>query len=243
MTRSVHFELKDVAHSRGESFHLRIEHLTIVRGEVVALLGPTGAGKSTLLRMLAGLATPACGVIRFDGRVPVHRRMPLDARRKIAMVHQQPLLLSRSVLDNVEYGLRVRRVSDRRKKTTEVLRRLGIEALANKPAHTLSGGQTQLVAIARALVLETEVLLLDEPTAHLDPNHVELVERVIAEHQEQHDVTIVWATHNLFQARRVSTRTALLWNGELVEEAATSTFFESPTDPRAADFIRGRIVY
>ncbi|GAB6164920.1 ATP-binding cassette domain-containing protein [Thermostilla marina] len=242
MNRTAHFQLNGIEHPRGESFHLRIKRLTIARGDVLALLGPTGAGKSTLLSMLAGLLTPAAGEIRFDGEIPVHQRMPLDVRRRIAMVPQHPLLLSRSVLDNVEYGLRVRGIPDRRAKAMEILRRLGIEAAA-KPAHTLSGGQTQLVALARALVLNTEVLLLDEPTAHLDPNHVELVEHVIAEHRKRHNVTIVWATHNLFQARRVSTRTALLWNGELIEESRTSTFFESPADPRAADFLRGRIIY
>ena len=87
------------------------------------------------------------------------------------------------------------------------------------------------------------MLLLDEPTANLDPAYVSLVEETIREVQRERSMTVVWATHNLFQARRVATRTALIWNGQLVEVAATDMFFGSPTDPRTADFIQGRMVY
>jgi tungstate transport system ATP-binding protein len=118
-----------------------------------------------------------------------------------------------------------------------------LSKIASQSAQTLSGGQTQLVALARSLVIEPDVLLLDEPTAHLDPAHVALVEETIRQFQQERQTTIVWATHNLFQARRVADRTALLLNGQLVEVAPTEEFFKNPSDSRTAEFVQGRMVY
>ena len=129
------------------------------------------------------------------------------------MVHQRPYLLTGTVQFNIEYGLRIRRAPDRLQKVKGVLERLGMDGLADQSAQTLSGGQIQLVALARALVIEPDVLLLDEPTANLDPARVALVENVVREMRQKATMTIVWATHNLFQARRVAQRVGLLWNG------------------------------
>jgi tungstate transport system ATP-binding protein len=107
----------------------------------------------------------------------------------------------------------------------------------------LSGGQTQLVALARALAVEPDVLLLDEPTAHLDPARVALVEEAVGDFQRRGQATVVWATHNLFQARRVAHRVTLLLDGRVVEVAPTQTFFEAPSDPRTAAFVRGKMIY
>ncbi len=235
------YHLNTVGKSYGDCTILRIDELDLCAASVFCLLGPTGAGKSTLLKLLAGLEEPTCGVVRFDG-VDLHRRnLSPSVRRRIAMVHQRPYLLTGTVQFNVEYGLRIRRTPDRPQKVKAILERLGVEALANQSAQTLSGGQVQLVALARALVIEPEVLLLDEPTANLDPARVALVENVVRETQER--AAIVWTTHNLFQARRVATRVGLLWNGQLVEVAPTEQFFQSPSDPRTKDFVEGRAIY
>ncbi|MEX2172388.1 MAG: ATP-binding cassette domain-containing protein [Pirellulales bacterium] len=235
------FHLNRVRRRLGETFQLRIDELTIRRGEVLALLGPTGAGKTTFMRLLTGLEYPDEGVIQLSG-APLNRASPLSLLRTITMVHQRPLLVNGSVEKNVAYGLRARRRTPD-SKVKEVLKRLELGHLARRDARLLSGGQMQLVALARALVLEPEVVLLDEPTANLDPAYVALVEKVISEIQAEREMTVVWATHNLFQARRVSHWVTLLLDGGVIEVADNTAFFASPSDSRTAAFIQGRMVY
>lgn len=243
MSSSLLYRLRDVWKDYGSSFRLEIGHLEIPQGEVFVLLGPTGAGKSTLLRLLVGLGAPTSGELHFENHRFDGSALPQAIRRRITMVHQRPLLLTGSVRFNIEYGLRIRGVKHCSKRADEVLDRLRLTRLAPRPAKTLSGGQMQLVSLARALVIDPEVLLLDEPTAHLDPAHVGLVEETVEALHSQRKPTVIWATHNLFQARRVARRVGLLLDGRLVEVAATQTFFEAPADPRAADFVQGRMVY
>ncbi|MCH7688453.1 MAG: phosphate ABC transporter ATP-binding protein [Planctomycetes bacterium] len=243
MTDEALYRLRDLQKSYGANFTLHVRQLDVRRGEVLGLLGPTGAGKSTLLRLLAGLENPTGGEIRFDDSPFVSTDLPLPTRRRMTLVHQRPVLLTGSVWLNVEYGLRLRGIRNQDRKVHEMLERLGLVKIASQSAHTLSGGQTQLVALARALVIEPDVLLLDEPAAHLDPAHVAVVEETIRQFQQERRTTIVWATHNLFQARRVAVRTALLLNGQLVEVAPTEEFFANPSDRRTADFLQGRMVY
>lgn len=243
MSGAALYELRDVRKSHGTAFTLHIDRLDVQRGEILGLLGPTGAGKSTLLRVLAGLDETDGGEVRLEGRSFKAGRLPLAIRRRIVMVHQRPLLLTRTVRYNVQYGLRLRCVRRCADRVDAMLGRLGLSKLASQSAHTLSGGQTQLVVLARALVVEPDVLLLDEPTAHLDPAHVALVEETVRSIQWDRGMTVVWATHNLVQARRVAGRTALLLSGRLVEVAPTGVFFDRPSDPRTADFVQGRMVY
>jgi tungstate transport system ATP-binding protein len=206
-------------------------------------VGPTGAGKSTLLRLLAGLEPPTSGVLRFGDHRLDGQALPLAVQRRTTMLFQRPLLLAGTVQANVEYGLRLRGVGRPSARAQDVLGRLGLTDLARQHSHTLSGGQTQLVALARALAVEPDVLLLDEPTAHLDPARVALVEEVLGAYPRQRKATLVWATHHLFQARRVAHRVALLLEGRLVEVAPTQNFFEAPSDPRTAAFVQGKMVY
>lgn len=242
MTDSL-FELRGVRKDFGLDFALQIDDLQVRKGETLALLGPTGAGKSTLLRLLSGLESPTMGEIWFDGKQFTSGNWPLLTRRRIAMVHQRPALLTGSVLYNVAYGLRLRAVPMPAPVLVETMNRFRLEGLASQSARTLSGGQTQLVALARAFVISPDVVLLDEPTSNLDPAHVALVEETIRRSNADRLITIVWATHNLFQARRVADRVALLWDGKLIEVAATEQFFERPTDSRTADFLQGKMIY
>lgn len=237
------YDLDAVRKRQSDSFTLEIGKLEISPGETLCLVGPTGAGKSTLLRLLSGLEMPSSGRIGLLGRSNAGNDVSVESLRRIATVHQRPLMLSESVRYNIEYGLRVRGVKSAHKRSDPMLERLGLSRLVNQDARTLSGGQVQLLVIGRALVVEPEVLLLDEPTAHLDPANVALVENVIQEQQQRLGTTIVWATHNLFQARRMASRVALLLSGRLIEVADRQTFFDSPSDERTADFVQGKMVY
>ncbi len=218
-----------------------IDSLSIQRGEFLAIVGPSGAGKSTLLRLLNFLEAPTSGHLTFDGQ-PVPSAPPLSLVRRVTTVFQRPALLSRSVRENVAFGLRLRGLHPDGA-VTQALERVGLAGLGTVTATTLSGGEMQRVALARALVLNPDVLLLDEPTANLDPYNVNLIETLVREETSRRGTTIVFVTHNVFQARRLAHRVGLMLNGALIELAPTVDFFDSPRDPRTAAFINGEMVY
>ncbi|MBE0410615.1 MAG: phosphate ABC transporter ATP-binding protein [Anaerolineales bacterium] len=223
---------------------LEIKELEIFRGEIFTLVGPSGAGKSTFLRLLNFLEFPDTGKIEFNGAsFKRGQEMPLHHRRRVTMVFQRPILLDRSVWDNVTYGLRLRGNKNARDEVSASLEEVGLTRLAKKRARTLSGGEAQRVALARAMVLEPDVLLLDEPTANLDPYNVSLIEDIVREINEQHQTTIVLVTHNVFQAKRLAERVALILNGKIIEVAEVSKFFSDPEDERTTAFINGDMVY
>lgn len=239
------YELANVQKTYGDRTVLDIPHLTIERGEVFGIVGPSGAGKSTLLRLLALLESPTLGEVRLhlDGRRVTDATATVEDRRQLAMVFQRPALLSRSVWQNVAYGLRLRGQQDGDRQIENVLERVSLLDLAEARPRTLSGGEMQRVAVARTLVLEPRVLLLDEPTANLDPANVRIIENLIREQHEQYGATVILVTHNVFQARRLATRVALMLDSQLVEVAPADRFFDNPRDPRTADFISGDLVY
>ena len=240
---SLPYRLEHVTRQYGNRLALDIPALEMQQGEVLALVGPSGAGKSTLLRLLNFLEPPSAGTIWFQG-APIRRDslVALDLRRQVTMVFQRPILFSTSVVNNVVYGLQIRKVQQARSLAHAALEQVGLAHLADKPTHTLSGGEMQRVALARAIVLAPRVLLLDEPTANLDPYNVQVIERIIAELHQQHTTTIIMVTHNVFQARRLAQRVALLLAGQIVEIADAATFFEAPKDVRTAAFVRGEMV-
>jgi tungstate transport system ATP-binding protein len=223
---------------------LEVSELDIVRGEAFALVGPSGAGKSTLLRLLNFLETPSLGSITFEeNEFRPDTDVPLEVRRRVTTVFQHPVLLDQSVWENVTYGLRLRGLKDSTDLTRTVLEQVGLIHLASQHARTLSGGEAQRVALARAMVLQPDVLLLDEPTANLDPYNVGLIEDIVRQLNQDRGTTLVLVTHNVFQARRLAGRVALLLEGQLVEVSGVEEFFQSPKDPRTAAFIRGEMVY
>lgn len=232
------YQLRNIQHCYGERAVLDLPALDIERGEVLALVGPSGAGKSTLLRLLQFLETPTRGVIIFDGE-RLNGQIDLRVRRSVVTVFQTPALLDRSIFDNVAFGLQLRG-RPARDKVWDALDQVGLRHLARARARTLSGGEAQRVALARAIVLQPRALLLDEPTANLDPYNVNLIEQLIRTHS---DMTIVLVTHNVFQAKRLADRVGLLLNGQLIELATADRFFSSPIDPRTRAFVNGEMVY
>jgi tungstate transport system ATP-binding protein len=238
------YRLQNVAKEYDGRSVLQVDHLKIRRGEVFSLVGPSGAGKSTLLRLLNFLEPPSAGRIRFlDLEFGPNQPMPLRYRRRVTTVFQRPILLNRSVKANVSYGLKLRGRDDPRRAVEQALKEVGLIDLARQRARTLSGGEAQRVALARAIVLKPDVLLLDEPTANLDPYNVGLIEEIALTLNRERGTTLVLVTHNVFQAKRLAHRVALMLEGQIVEVANVGSFFEAPKDPRTAAFVRGEMVY
>jgi tungstate transport system ATP-binding protein len=220
---------------------LNIARLDVPAGRTLAVLGPSGAGKSTLLRLLNFLEAPDAGQIRYCGDVVPSRGPPLATRREVTTVFQRPLLLDTTVWKNVAYGLHLRGHYERAA-VMGALERVGMMHMAGAQGRTLSGGEAQRVALARALVVEPRVLLLDEPTANLDPANVAVIEAVVEELRCQNTTTVI-VTHNLFQARRLADEAALLIDGALVEAGPAEQLFEQPREARTAAFLKGKMVY
>lgn len=235
------YTLNNLEQCYGARRVLHLPQFTIEAREILALVGPSGAGKSTLLRLLNFLETPTRGELWFDGHL-VPGQAPLHLMRRVTTVFQRPLAFGLSVWDNVALGLRWRGAVVPAQ-VDEALHAVGLAHLARRAARTLSGGELQRVALARALAIRPEVLLLDEPTANLDPHNVGLIEDIIRAQHRARALTVVLVTHHLWQARRLAQRVALLWEGELVEVAPTAAFFEAPTHPRSQAFLRGDIAW
>lgn len=215
-------------------------NLGIVKGEVFALIGPTGAGKTTLLRLLDLLELPATGRIYFDGIDVTHSsHNQLWMRRRMSFVQQKPVVFTTSVYDNIAYGLRWRgeKNSVIKEKVERVLELVGMTAYRDRNAKTLSGGETQRVAIARALVTEPEVLLLDEPTANLDPVSLSKIEEVLAHIIGEGRVTVLLATHDMSQGQRLASRIGVLIGGRLLQVGSSGEVFTSPRTKEVAELV------
>jgi tungstate transport system ATP-binding protein len=210
--------------------------VTFRSGAPTVLIGPNGSGKSTLIRLAMGLLAPS------SGRITWGNRDHTDGRRR-AMVFQRPVMLRRSAAANVAYALAADGVPSgaRAERVGDLLARVGLADLGQRPARRLSGGEQQRLALARALARNPEVLFLDEPTASLDPAATKAVEEIVRS-VAQSGVKIVLATHDLGQARRLASDIVFLVRGRIHEYAPTAEFFASPHTEEAAAFLRGDLV-
>ncbi len=232
--RLMPLQVRGVGFSAGGKQIIADVSFTLSDTSCTLILGPNGAGKSVLLRLLHGLLTPTSGSIRWDDLAPV------KARRYQGMVFQRPVVLRRSVLGNLKHALAVRKTphADRERLAQEALAMAGIETHARQPARTLSGGEQQRLAIARAWMLAPEVLLLDEPTSNLDPAATAAIERLIQQVKAQ-GTRIIMTTHDIGQARRLATEVLFLHQGRLLEHSAAGKFFAGPATRAATSFIGG----
>lgn len=240
------FEVEGVYKTYGSRTVLNISRLDFEKSKIYAILGPNGAGKTTLLRILNLLDEPSKGSIRFMGvdiGSPQCDRFSLA--RQMCMVFQRPFMFRTTVYNNVAYGLKLRRIARAEvdKRVREAIDFVGLGDFINHPGTRLSGGEIQRVALARALVLQPEVLLLDEPTANLDPHSVQIIEEIISNSHHQYGMSVIIVTHNLFQAKRMSDETILLVDGQIVEKGSTPEFFDHPQDERTRQFLDGTMIY
>ncbi|MDH5326271.1 MAG: phosphate ABC transporter ATP-binding protein PstB [Gammaproteobacteria bacterium] len=244
-------EVKDLNLFYGEKQALHGVSMVIPKQRVTAYIGPSGCGKSTLLRSINRMNDLVDGVriegeILLDGNNIFQKSVDVaDLRRRVGMVFQKPNPFPKSIYENVAYGLRIQGVNDRRTLDEVVEKAIKGAALwdevkdrLNDNALGLSGGQQQRLVIARAIAIEPEVLLLDEPASALDPISTLKIEELIYELKNKYTIVIV--THNMQQAARVSDYTAFMYMGELIEFGDTNALFTNPSKKQTEDYITGR---
>lgn len=240
--------IRDLTVARGASVILRDVSLDVPSGSRTVLVGPSGAGKTTLLRTIAGFEPITEGHVELGGRrltdVAPHKR-------RIAVVFQEPRLLPHfDVIENVAFGLRVSgvRKGERRERAQELLNEVGLAALAGRCVQGLSTGEQQRIALARALCLEPDLLLLDEPLASVDPNRREGLRRLIIELQEQLSLTTLLVTHDRAEAAELGQQVALMLEGRIIQHDEPRVLFERPASPAvarffgAANLLRGQVI-
>ncbi len=209
-------------------------------GKIIVLIGVNGAGKTTLLRIGAGLEKPDKGRILFDDK-PIADK---ELRRVATLVFQRTAMFSMSVHDNLAFGLKIRgkSASEIRDRIAEALHDVGLKDFEKRKAKRTSGGEQQRIALARAFLLEPRILLLDEPTANLDPHSATIIENAIMKRKNK-DSIIVLATHNLSQAKRLGDEVVHIHAGRIVESASAREFFENPRDETTRKFLNGELEY
>jgi tungstate transport system ATP-binding protein len=224
----------------GDTEILKTINLKVLKGEIFTLIGPSGSGKTTLIRLINLLDTPTTGKIVFDGTdTSDNEKVRLSVRRRMGMVFQKPAVLNTTVAENVAYGLKFRGVEKSQidVRVHEALDIVGLLHLTDRKAVTLSGGEMQRVAIARALVTHPEVLLLDEPTANLDPVNSELIENLILRVHRQFHTTIILSTHDMIQGQRLADRIGVIINGRIAQVGSIHDIFYRPQGKDIARFV------
>jgi phosphate transport system ATP-binding protein len=251
MEKDYIIETDDLELWYGDNHALKDIEIKFERNKVTALIGPSGCGKSTLIRCLNRMndIIDSCkieGEVNFHGKNIYNEETdPVEIRTKIGMVFQKPNPFPKSVYDNVAYGPRVHGISDK-KKLDEIVKKSmkdavlwdEIEDRLSDSAMSLSGGQQQRLCIARALAVEPEVILMDEPCSALDPIATAKIEDLINELKR--DYTVIIVTHNMQQAARVSDFTGFMYLGELIEFGKTKYIFENPQEELTEKYITGR---
>jgi tungstate transport system ATP-binding protein len=209
------------------------------KGQITTIVGVNGSGKTTLLRIIAGLDAPDRGRILVGGLEPDSTRL----RTRCTMAFQRSVMFGGSVHRNLAYGLQINRVpaSDVPDRVKSALALVNLEGFEKRNARRLSSGEQQRVAIARALALERDIMLVDEPTANLDPANAMIIERAIKESARSR--VMLLSTHNLSQARRLSDRVIHLYKGRVVEEGDVASIFTYPKDERTKLFINGELQF
>ena len=216
---------------------LKIDSLEIKRGETLAVIGPNGAGKSTFLLSLADLIKPVQGQILFNGK-SIGSWNELEYRRRIAFVFQDPLLMDMSVQDNIALGLKFRGVKEYQQPVIKWSKAMGVDSLLKRRAGQLSGGEAQRVSLARAFVLDPELLLMDEPFSAVDPQTRTQLLRDLSRILTKDHRTTIFVTHNLKEAAQFGDRVAVMIDGKLKQVGRAKQIKEKPIDKSVKDFLK-----
>jgi tungstate transport system ATP-binding protein len=221
------YSLRGIQVHRGERCILDIEELDVKAGKVYSLIGPNGAGKTTLLNILAFLLRPDKGTMACnDLPVQCTAKAYHKLRQKVVLVDQYPILFTGPVWKNIDFALKIRKLSKEQRyvRIAEVLGRVGMQRFANADAHQLSGGETKRIALARALAIEPEILLCDEPTANVDTENQERILEILDYCNKKQKTSLIFATHYLSQAQRLADFSIVLQNGS-VSSAGNDNIF------------------
>lgn len=228
---------------------LQIKKLDIKKEKRYAVVGPSGSGKSTFLRLTNLLQPLSSGTMNLFGEQVTAKGMAnhkkIHLQRQMVYVSQKPVMFDLSVAENVAMGLKFRGVSkmDTQKQVHHFLELVGLKGYGDRRAITLSGGEAQRIALARALIIQPQLLLLDEPTSNLDPSNIQIIEQVVSDIHQQTGVTIMMVTHNLQQAKRVGDEIIFIHQGKVMEKQEKEKFFAAPQTTELSDFLSGRMIY
>lgn len=237
---TISLQLKDVSKNFRAVKAVDNVSLQLFGGKIIVLVGVNGAGKSSLLRVIAGLDKPDNGQLLFNNKSINDKSL----RQVATLVFQKTVMFSMNVYDNLAYGLRFREMSEKeiKEKIDAALADVKLSGFEKRKAKKTSGGEQQRLALARAFLIEPEVLLLDEPTANLDPYSATIIEKAVLARKSS-DRIIVMATHNLNQARRIADQVIHLHAGRIVESGLRQGFFENPKNELTRKFINGELEF
>jgi tungstate transport system ATP-binding protein len=237
---SINLTLENIKKSYRSVKALNSVSLSLEGNKIIVLLGVNGAGKSTLMRIAAGLEDADEGKILFNNQTLDSKSL----RKVCTLVFQRTSMFTMSVYDNLAFGLKIQKITKEEipQKVSTALREVRLSGFEKRRAKKLSGGEQQRAALARAFLLDSKVLLLDEPTANLDPNSATIIEKAIVD-KKSADRIIVMATHNLAQARRMADEIVHIYNGQVEEASPTEEFFEKPKSEISRRFVNGELEF